>query len=74
MLVVPGATGGVTKLLEAEVAGCPLAAFAGPEESVCEWFPQPAKTVTARTIMVEDRILTVIVFIVMIWLLCLKLS
>jgi hypothetical protein len=66
VLVVPGVTGGVTKLLEAEAAGCPLAAFAGPEESVCEWLPQPASNVAARTIMVRDRILVFIVFSAMI--------
>jgi hypothetical protein len=76
VLVVPGITGWATKLLEADApaAGWPLAAFAGPEESVCECFSQPARSVIVKIIMVRDRILVFIVFIVMIWLFCLTLS
>jgi hypothetical protein len=76
VLVVPGITGWATKLFEADApaADWPLAAFAGPEESVCECFSQPARSVIVRTNMVKDMILVLIVFIVVIWLFCLRLS
>jgi hypothetical protein len=74
VLLVPGIIGCAAELFEADApaAGCPLAAFAGPEESVCECFSQPARSVIAKTIMVRDGILVFIVFIVMIWLCCLS--